>query len=139
MEKILQTLSAELKQPVRVFETEEERAKIGDFLKKWGDDFKNTFGNIHVTPYVHVIATHVPLFIQKYGSLDLFSQQGFEATHKWHNTIYSRASSRDGAVSKSKVQQNHHTARPRSLSPVHFVEKGTNSLGCRLMSCLSVP
>jgi len=35
--------------------------------------------------------------------LQVLSQQGFEATHKWHKSIYFHATSHDGAIGKSRI------------------------------------
>jgi len=35
--------------------------------------------------------------------LEVFSQQGFEASHYWHKAIYHRSTNHDGNISKSKI------------------------------------
>jgi len=41
--------------------------------------------------------------LESNGSIGLFSQQGFEAAHKWHKRIYFRSTFRNGFVSTKKV------------------------------------
>ena len=46
--------------------------------QKWVADFTSVYQTKHVTPYIHIMATHVPYFIKKYGNLVQFTQQGME-------------------------------------------------------------
>ena len=51
---------------------------IKDFIMKikgWINLFTNTYQTCHVTPYMHVL---VATFLEKFGSLAIFSQQGLE-------------------------------------------------------------
>ena len=56
-------------------------AKRSMILSKWyacGWSSFCLFQTKHVTPYIHILVSHVPDFLRKYGSLAPFSQQGLE-------------------------------------------------------------
>ena len=44
----------------------------------WLDLFLSLFQTKHVTPYMHILVSHIPEFLRQYGSLAPFSQQGLE-------------------------------------------------------------
>ena len=44
----------------------------------WLEIFLSLFQTKHVTPYIHILVSHVPDFLRQYGSLAPFSQQGLE-------------------------------------------------------------
>ena len=46
--------------------------------KKWVLDFTAIYQSKNVTPYIHIMAMHVPEFLLKYKNLVLFTQQGME-------------------------------------------------------------
>ena len=45
---------------------------------KWVELFCSIYQTKHVTPYIHALAMHVHEFLNLYGSLSKFSQQGLE-------------------------------------------------------------
>ncbi len=47
-------------------------------VKKWLSVFLSIYQTKHVTPYIHILVSHVPEFLEIYGSLSPFSQQGLE-------------------------------------------------------------
>jgi len=58
-----------------------DKNEIKDFIMKikaWINLFINTYQTCHVTPYMHVLVAHIPTFLEKFGSLAIFSQQGLE-------------------------------------------------------------
>lgn len=55
--------------------------EIEDFTKKaksWVALFTSLYQTRNVTPYMHVLVTHVPKLLRDVGSLAKFSQQGLE-------------------------------------------------------------
>ena len=46
--------------------------------KNWVRSFTAIYQTKHVTPYIHVMAMHIPEFLKKYGNLVQFTQQGME-------------------------------------------------------------
>ena len=46
--------------------------------KAWVGDFCLLYQTKHVTPYVHAMAMHVPQFIELYGNITKFTEQGLE-------------------------------------------------------------
>lgn len=53
--------------------------------------------------------------LERHKSLSLFSQQGFEAAHKWHKQIWERATSRGGGNIRSIEQVMLHIYRTAVL------------------------
>jgi len=56
-------------------------SKLNEFqdkLKQWMILFISVYQTTHVTPYMHVMVTHVPEFLKLYGCIAPFSQQGLE-------------------------------------------------------------
>ena len=47
-------------------------------VHEWLELFLSLFQTKHVTPYIHVLISHVPNILRQYGSLAPFSQQGLE-------------------------------------------------------------
>ena len=46
--------------------------------KEWVKDFTKIYQTKHVTPYMHILAMHVPEFLKSYGNLITFTQQCLE-------------------------------------------------------------
>ena len=46
--------------------------------KTWINDFTKIYQTKHLTPYMHILAMHVPEFLKRYGNLITFIKQGFE-------------------------------------------------------------
>lgn len=67
-----------------------------------GKLYKQVYAKRHVTPYIHIIGCHTSTIMER-TQLPLadFSQQGFEATHKWHKSIYFHGTSHDGGKLRS--------------------------------------
>ena len=62
-----------------------DKNEIKDFIMKikgWINLFTNTYQTCHVTPYMHVLVAHIPTFLEKFGSLAIFSQQGLSRKTK---------------------------------------------------------
>ena len=49
-----------------------------DDVNNWITIFTSIYLIKHVTPYMHILVSHIPPFIKLYGSLACFSQQGLE-------------------------------------------------------------
>ena len=46
--------------------------------KQWVLNFTMIYQSKNVTPYIHILAQHIPEFIQKYSNISQFAQQGLE-------------------------------------------------------------
>ena len=44
----------------------------------WMTVFLSVYQTKHVTPYMHLLVSHIPQFLEMYGTLAPFSQQGLE-------------------------------------------------------------
>jgi len=49
-----------------------------------------------MTPYVHILKHHTVQILKNHGSISKFSQQGFEACHRWHRILYGNSTNHDG-------------------------------------------
>ena len=47
-------------------------------VRKWLTLFLSVHQTKHVTPYIHLLTSHKPEFLEKYGTISEFSQQGLE-------------------------------------------------------------
>ena len=65
----------------RLFTSLEEPGEVGELqkdIKCWVKLFLKLYQTKNVTPYIHSFAYHVPEFIEKYGNICKFNQQGLE-------------------------------------------------------------
>lgn len=58
--------------------TDNQLTNLKSRLKRWILLFLSVFQTKHVTPYMHVLISHIPEFLSLYGSISQFSQQGLE-------------------------------------------------------------
>ena len=58
--------------------TNTNKGQIKESTSQWLKLFLEVYQTKDVTPYVHTLVFHIPKFIELYGSLALFSQQGLE-------------------------------------------------------------
>ena len=56
----------------------EEAKKIGTNAKEWVLKFTTIYQSKNVTPYIHILAMHIPEFLLIYKNLVFFTQQGME-------------------------------------------------------------
>jgi hypothetical protein len=81
-------------------------------VHNFGQAFVKKYGNYTVTPYIHVVVCHTKELMEANGSIGLFSQQGFEATHKKIENVFTLHDKR-----WRKVLQNHYrTDSPQRIS-----------------------
>lgn len=52
--------------------------ELQDDIKNWVRKFLRVYQTKNITPYVHAFAFHIPEFMERYGSICKFSQQGLE-------------------------------------------------------------
>ena len=52
--------------------------QVEENAKQWVKDFTKIYQTKHVTPYMHILAMHVPEFLKSYGNLITFTQQELE-------------------------------------------------------------
>jgi len=57
--------------------------KFEKWAKSWVKDFADVYHGKNVPPYMHVFSIHVAQFLEIYGSISCFSQQGLEK----HNNL----------------------------------------------------
>lgn len=66
--------------------------------KEWGFLLKKLFGlHLGTGDYGHLVIDHSAMLLRQFRSLHKYSGQGFEASHKLHRSLYSRATNHDSA------------------------------------------
>ena len=88
----------------------------GDFLGKWIDLAGETK---HVTNYIHIVGSgHLVHFLQEFGNLCKFSQQGWEALNQKIKKVYHNKKNHGGNVGgHTKLKQGHISRFGCSLFP----------------------
>lgn len=76
-----------------------ELQQLNNLIVIFGDAYTRRYSAKRVTPYVHILCAHLVEVLTKHGSIGRYSQEGFEATHKFHRRIFQRASSHRGSRS----------------------------------------
>lgn len=67
--------------------------------KEWGFLLKKLFGvTLGTGDYGHLTVEHSAMLFRQFGSFREYSGQGFEASHKLHRAIFSRATNHDASV-----------------------------------------
>ncbi|CAF0916268.1 unnamed protein product [Didymodactylos carnosus] len=72
---------------------------------KWGQDFIDLFGYEMVTPYIHVLASHLPEFYGRWMDLNTFSLQGVEKINDLLTQDYFRATNKKGSFFKQMLRK----------------------------------
>ena len=66
--------------------------------KEWGFLLKTLFGiHLGTGDYGHLVIDHSAMLLRQFRSLYKYSGQGFEASHKLHRQLYSRATNHDAS------------------------------------------
>ena len=60
-------------------------------VNNWFTKFCEMYQKRHVTPYIHVLVTHVPELLGRFGSIAQFSQQGLEKLNDMTTKSYFRS------------------------------------------------
>ena len=63
--------------------------------KEWGYLLKKLFGT---GDYWHLVINHSTMLLRQFCSLHKYSGQGFEASHKLHRSLYSKATNHDASA-----------------------------------------
>ncbi len=81
------------------------QSDLVELLNDWADNLHQLYGEKAFSYYVHIIYAHLPQLLAN-GSLQPFSGQGFEHSHKEHGVAWKRVTSGGGSVSSSRVDTN---------------------------------
>lgn len=99
--------------------------ELSDKLKTFIDTFIKLYTIKQVTPYIHIVVAHTESLLKQHGSIGKFSQQGFEATHKWQKLIYYNATWHDGSIYSHKTKESIKTSSIvqiiQKIYRVHFL------------------
>ena len=79
----VQTIWVEFKEIYEILQsndpaTDDQLINLKSRLNKWVLLFLSVFQAKHVTPYIHILVSHIPEFLSLYGPISSFSQQGLE-------------------------------------------------------------
>ena len=58
--------------------SKEEISEFRRQTQRWITRFLSIYQSKHITPYVHLLVSHIPEFLELYGTLSPYSQQGLE-------------------------------------------------------------
>jgi len=92
----------------RVFEEgEEQLIDMHDVkCKEWGFLLKKLFGvHLGTGDYGHLVIDHSAMLLRQFRSLYKYSGQGFEASHKLHRNLYSKATNHDASAPGQSLDQ----------------------------------
>jgi hypothetical protein len=106
-----------------------ELRKIRLQAQKWLESYCNAYG-VRVTPYLHIIGHHLHELLQQgHGSVGDWSQQGFEACHKFIRRIIHGGTSQGGGRSRSSalLQVMQHLFRRQWAQLRQRVESGSTT------------
>ncbi|CAB4026649.1 Hypothetical predicted protein, partial [Paramuricea clavata] len=71
--------------------------------KSFLDLFLNLYQTKHVTPYMHAFTWHVPEFIELYGTISIFTQQGLEKLNDKTTKDFFRSTNQRGLESLKQL------------------------------------
>lgn len=69
-------------------ESDVNHTELKEDCKKWVKLFLRVYQTTNVTPYIHSLVYHVPEFIEAYGNISKFTQQGLEKLN--HSTLFAQ-------------------------------------------------
>ncbi|KAK3736982.1 hypothetical protein QZH41_015632, partial [Actinostola sp. cb2023] len=80
-------------------EEDQEEIDIHEIeCKEWGHLLKHLFGvHLGTGDYGHLTIDHSAMLLREFGSLYKYSGQGFEASHKLHRQLFSKATNHDSS------------------------------------------
>jgi len=70
--------------------------KLRQCIDDWVGLVKEMWHEEAITPYIHIIHKHAVDIVVRHGSISKFSQQGFEACHRWHRILYNSCTNHGG-------------------------------------------
>lgn len=76
---------------------------LDEMLRTWSSIISERWFGKSLGYYYHILICHLPQLLQKFGSLQPYSNQGVEAHHQLNMLVKNRATSGNGKVSKKKV------------------------------------
>ena len=102
----IQTIWVEFKEIYKILQsndpdTDDQLINLKSHLNKWILLFLSVYQAKHVTPYIHILVSHIPEFLSLYGPISPFSQQGLEKFNDDITKDYFRSMNhRDGEALK---------------------------------------
>ena len=82
---------------------EEEIATLKDSIKKFTKNMIDAWGQAHITHYMHILYAHNSFFLDEYGTLALWSNQGMEQSHYQAKEAYFKNTRHGGGYIQSNV------------------------------------
>ncbi|KAK3729256.1 hypothetical protein QZH41_008435 [Actinostola sp. cb2023] len=88
-------------------EDKEELIDIHDIkCKEWGFLLRKLFGvHLGTGDYGHLVVDHSAMLLRQFRSLGKYSGQGFEASHKLHRQLFSKATNHDSSGPGQSLDQ----------------------------------
>lgn len=85
--------------------TDCDTTSFGGKAKLWLEQFLDIYQTRHVTPYIHAMVSHVPEFLQLYGTIAPFTQQGLEKLNDITTKDYFRGSNHQKEAALTQIMQ----------------------------------
>jgi hypothetical protein len=79
-----------------IMPTTEHIQTLEKSINTFETSFINIFGKGQVTPYIHILCCHVIAQIQRLGTMQIASQQKFEAYHRTSKALFYERTTRGG-------------------------------------------
>jgi hypothetical protein len=76
--------------------TSDEQKQLETKINEFGNAFKKAFGDTQVTPYIHLLVCHIPWQIKRMNTMQVTSQQKFEAFHRTAKSVFYNCTMRGG-------------------------------------------
>ena len=106
---------------------QQSKEEIQEASKSFLEQFLKLYHTKHVTPYMHALVWHVPEFIQMYGNITPFTQQGLEKLNDKTTKDYFRSTNQRGLDSLKQIVQKRN--RMEYLEDLGC-QRGTRSVTC---------
>ena len=93
----------EITESLSAASSEINKEQIHQKSKSFLDLFLNLYQTKHVTPYMHALTWHVPEFIELYGTISIFTQQGLEKLNDKTTKDFFRSTNQRGLESLKQL------------------------------------
>lgn len=98
------------------FLTDEEINQLKEMCHDLGVEYeKFSFREYTITPKMHMLVNHVPVFAETFGSVGFFSEHGFEHIHAYLNNVGRRFACLRSMGPKFAAMYQHHTTQRGAL------------------------
>lgn len=106
---------------------QQSKEEIQEASKSFLEQFLKLYHTKHVTPYMHALVWHVPEFIQMYGTISSFTQQGLEKLNDKTTKDFFRSTNQRGMDALKQIVQ--------KRNRIEYFEDLGSQRGTRSVTC----